>query len=768
MNTSETRIAVDRARTPPPGRSRPGRWVWLVVAALVFGFLSILRGDVEHRNDSSTPPVSVDISTTTTEPPLTGVLSTGWMAIDLPGRGEVTEIVATADGWQSFIASSEGTAVWRSADGLRWEAVPDPAGVFRGGRVNAAVETEDGLVAVGAWTDPDEQYEFFWGATAPEIRPAVWQSPDGRSWTRLPAESIEVPPAEPDRGAMLDVIDFEGRLVAVGWSSSIHHQGMAWVSDDGGDRWRAAAEELDGTRTVYTDVTGVSLSDEGLLAVGTSLNRPFAWVSPDGLLWTVLESGEAWGRSFYHAPARVVAASGGLVAAGTRARPESAYSDPPDAVHPISWISQDGRDWLHIVHEEMEGVRFESLAAVDPWLLAGGSLTEGYLAAPGIWYSATGAEWEQVLLAAPHSAWTDAHVNTLVRGGPGLIAGGTLEGMPEVWVWSPDRTREAPEDLWTRPETGRWMWRSSLGGCCWEITGTPDGLLAVGDGVVQVSVDGVEWESWAFAEAGLDAGFWYSSLVWMNGSLYKAGSGVDSFGVWRSTDNGRTWTLLAETVGGSRELFEGGEGELIAIEYPPCCEEGQDDSPQLLRSSDGATWTDVPLPEVEWITSVSFVGNRYVVAGWLESGPWIWTSAGDGQWEAVYLDTGLDFADRMVAFGGRLFVPGTRWSEDLYSTVLSSDDGLVWQPDGDQFTGYLYGLVKAGPGLAMIENEADESQSWVTVWASADGHTWENLRPLPIHVEQWARIVPGTERILVFTEGEGGSHLWEWIPPQEE
>ncbi|MEE9473177.1 MAG: hypothetical protein V3V82_04265, partial [Acidimicrobiia bacterium] len=63
-------------------------------------------------------------------------------------------------------------AVWTSPDGLTWQLVPDPDGVFTGLTVSDLAVGGLGYVAVGP----------HW-ATAEPTHGAVWTSPDGLSWT---------------------------------------------------------------------------------------------------------------------------------------------------------------------------------------------------------------------------------------------------------------------------------------------------------------------------------------------------------------------------------------------------------------------------------------------------------------------------------------------------------------------------------------------------------------------------------------------------------
>jgi len=111
--------------------------------------------------------------------------------------------------------NSNDFMVWRSTDGLAWEALPASDGVAGRGRniPEAAVATDDGIVVVG-WATPIDDSE-----------PAIWFSPDGEAW-----ESIEG--LEPGAGELTDVAAFEGGYIAVGrdWHDPYP---LVMVSSDG-------------------------------------------------------------------------------------------------------------------------------------------------------------------------------------------------------------------------------------------------------------------------------------------------------------------------------------------------------------------------------------------------------------------------------------------------------------------------------------------------------------------------------------------------------
>ncbi|MGZ8753657.1 MAG: hypothetical protein ACXW15_00565 [Acidimicrobiia bacterium] len=64
------------------------------------------------------------------------------MAIDLPGTGEVVEIVDTRFGLMAVGIDDAGTTLWTSSNGITWDQATASDGHLAGAEVNALVETE--------------------------------------------------------------------------------------------------------------------------------------------------------------------------------------------------------------------------------------------------------------------------------------------------------------------------------------------------------------------------------------------------------------------------------------------------------------------------------------------------------------------------------------------------------------------------------------------------------------------------------------------------
>ena len=175
---------------------------------------------------------------------------------------------------------SAGAAVWTSVDGYAWTRVPHDPEVFG----DAGFESDwlmesvtvggPGLVAIGKAD----------GATA------VWTSPDGLTWTLVPAADI------PGAGAMNDVVAGGPGFVAVGGTPAV------WTSEDGRNWTRVPPAMFSSSKAELQAVISVG---SHLVAVGAEV-----WTSVDGVTWTQSEIPE---RGEVHS---IAVTDDGLIAVG--------------------------------------------------------------------------------------------------------------------------------------------------------------------------------------------------------------------------------------------------------------------------------------------------------------------------------------------------------------------------------------------------------------------------------------------------------------------
>jgi len=321
-------------------------------------------------------------------------------------------------------------AVWTSADGISWSRVPHDEAVFGhqdGGVIKMKSVTNAGslLVAVG-----DQNLCCSYNVAA-----AVWTSPDGISWSRVPHD-----PAVFDRAGMNSVTAGGPGLVAVGFEFLDEERVIAvvWASPDGIAWSRVLHDEaVFGGATMESVTTG----GPGLVAVGGSHPHDdprvaAVWTSADGVTWARVPNDEA---VFDRAGMNSVTVGGpGLVAVG--------WADEGENTVAAVWTSADGVIWSRVRHDEavFGGATMESVTAGGPGLVAVGSADEGEDTAAAVWTSPDGFTWS--LVPSDETVFGVLRYQEMFGvtvGGPGLVAVGSAnrnEGdFADAVVWVASR-----------------------------------------------------------------------------------------------------------------------------------------------------------------------------------------------------------------------------------------------------------------------------------------------------------------------------------------
>jgi hypothetical protein len=195
---------------------------------------------------------------------------------------------------------------WFSADGISWERIPlglEPPAASPGGldaaRVNAVTWDGRQFVIVGEDRSViDGSLKSILAATA---RAAVWTSPDGRTWARVPhAKVFDVggfvdTMEDPASGGMRDVMASPNGLVAVGSVCSNKPVGCtpaSWTSVDGTTWERGGGmpavsgllKAVAGSGTRFTAV-GAGTCDSSPVAIPQPCPA-LVLTSPNGQMWT--------------------------------------------------------------------------------------------------------------------------------------------------------------------------------------------------------------------------------------------------------------------------------------------------------------------------------------------------------------------------------------------------------------------------------------------------------------------------------------------------
>ena len=173
--------------------------------------------------------------------------------------------------------------------------------------------------------------------------------------------------------ALRDVIDFDGRLIAVG------NTGVTVVSGDGID-WDVASTDVRATVVVA--------GGPGLIALGPgSAGVPSVWSSTDGISWTIETQPNA--TSGHVEVNDVVVGGPGYVAVG--------WAFASNRLVSAVWTSTNGLQWTRVPHDP--GVFGpEAFGSRDDTLMLSVAAGNGVLVAVGqggVWRSTGGTDWSR-------------------------------------------------------------------------------------------------------------------------------------------------------------------------------------------------------------------------------------------------------------------------------------------------------------------------------------------------------------------------------------
>ncbi len=162
--------------------------------------------------------------------------------------------------------------MWTSPDGITWSRVPHDEAVFggEGSQLMWDVTTTGSLVvAVGS-----EQ-------THSDVDAAVWTSPDGITWSRVPHDEV-VFGGEGER-EMKSVTAASSGLVAVGSAGSLNDgiDAAVWTSADGISWSRVPHNEAVFGGEGFQLMASVSTGGPGVVAVGSDEFHAAVWVAAE-------------------------------------------------------------------------------------------------------------------------------------------------------------------------------------------------------------------------------------------------------------------------------------------------------------------------------------------------------------------------------------------------------------------------------------------------------------------------------------------------------
>ena len=404
---------------------------------------------------------------------------------DAPASPNSTSATLASTDTTDPTASTDTAGPTVDAAATDWSRVPHDESVFGGPDDQAMVDVVErgpGLVAVG--------YDFSGG----DYDAAVWTSPDGDAWTRVPHDESVFGGAS---GQLISGVVVGGPgLVAVGYDfSGGDYDAAVWTSPDG-DVWTRVPhdESVFGGR-VNQKMNGVVVGGPGLVAVGqddSGGDRDAAvWTSSDGVVWTrVPDDVSVFGGPDSQEILGVVVGGPGLVAVGQ----DDSGGDQDAAV----WTSPDGVTWTRVSHDEsvFGGTNDQAMvdvAAGGPGLVAVGYDFSGGDRDAAVWTSSDGVVWTRVPDDASVLGGPDSQVIERVAvGGSGLVAVGQDDsgGGWDATMWT-----SSDGFTWTRVPHDDSLSGGSVGQAVLGVVARGPGFVAVGEDFSDGDWDAAVWVS---------------------------------------------------------------------------------------------------------------------------------------------------------------------------------------------------------------------------------------------------------------------------------
>jgi N-acetylneuraminic acid mutarotase len=454
--------------------------------------------------------------------------------------------------WTQMTAAAPWTARYRHTS----VTLPDGSIVLMGGddgnRRNDVWRSTDlgatwtQMTAAAEWsgrsehtsvTLPDGSIVLMGGYTAIS-RNDVWRSTDlGATWTQMTAAAEWLA-----RGSHSSVVLPDGSIVLMGGRGGTTSLSDVWRSTDLGTTWTQMTAAAPWTGT--DNHTSVALPDSSIILMGgydgNMQYQNDVWRSTDlGATWTQMTTAAEWGERSRHTSG--VLSDGSIVLMG------GSYGGRRNDV----WRSTDlGATWTQMTAAAPWSARSGHTSVVLPdgsIVLMGGPGT--YSFRNDVWRSTdNGVTWAQMTAAAAWEGRID-HTSVALPDGSIVLMGGndgTLDFRNDVWR-STDQGVTWTQMAATAPWTGRDQHTSvALPDGSIVLMGGRNSRLGVRFNDVWRSTDqGATWTQMT-AAAEWTARSSQTSVVLPDGSIVLMGGydGDRQNDVWRSTDLGATWTQM--------------------------------------------------------------------------------------------------------------------------------------------------------------------------------------------------------------------------------
>lgn len=278
----------------------------------------------------------------------------------------------------------------------------------------------------------------------------------------------------------------------------------------------------------------------------------------------------------------------------------------------------------------------------------------------------------------------------------------------------------------------------------WVAAGSDGDRQFGGSPSLWFSDDGLSWTPASRIELPPAVGFGEAAgpgtincvLEQADGALLACGFANNGGMVWRSVDQGRTWsTVFREGLYSEiHHLIDTGKGLLAIGEISLRA--------TTWSSDDGITWTRDEPPALTALQRNEVpVGVAMGDDGWLV-------------WSMAYGNRRTDF-ERVE-------------TSDRRPVIWQTDDGAAWERDLiDDLLGYEFRSVVAfGPGfVAVSEIETSEAGRSPVLW-SEDGHRWEQGGALAGDGDDrlLMSLVPFRDTLVAAGRWDGGPAVWVWSP----
>ena len=472
----------------------------------------------------------------------------------------------------------------------------------------------------------------------------------------------------------------DGSIVLMGGWSGDGQKNDVWRSTDNGATWTQMTASP-GWSERY-DHSSVVLPDGSIVLMGGREGgdeKNDVWRSTDnGATWTQVTASAEWSPRYDHSS--VVLPDGSIVVIG---------GFDGGSANDV-WRSTDkGATWTQMTAKAEWSPRYghSSVALPDGSIVVIGGFDGG--SAHDIWRSAdNGTTWSLVYQSAGWKGRYD-HSSVALPDGSIVLMGG-LSG------------DSMNDDVWRSMDNGKtWTLMTASAGWSPEYGGhssvaLPDGSIVLMNGQSNVWQSTDNGKTWTQISDHTSFCWGHSSVALPDGSIVLMG-GYWSNEVLRSTDNGKTWTEMTASPGWSERYDHSSvalpDGSIVLMggltsEYPNGCND-------VWRSTDnGKTWTEMTA-SAEWPpryghSSVALPDGSIVLMGGRGEGGGakndVWRSTDNGAtWTRVAADAG--------------WLP--RYE---HSSVALPDGSIVLMGGLDNNNGYLYDVwrLETGIGSSLI------------------------------------------------------------------